>query len=148
MPFLVTAVKQEKNHMRKIIISTLSLLILGSVAVAKPSLWSYERIDTGLFQIGIAWGVKENCSVLKEHRLNGITFSLGLYNYAKSQGYSHDEVRDFLDSDAEKEKLRARVTTYFKNQGLNPDTQNALCQYGETQIANGTQVGRLLRKSN
>ena len=132
--------------MRKIIISTLSLLMLGGVTMAKPSLWSFERIDQGLFQIGIAWGVKENCTAIKEHRLNGITFSLGLYNYAKSQGYSHDEVKSFLDDDEEKAKLRKRVTAYFKDQGLNPDSPNALCQYGETQIAERNQVGRLLRK--
>ena len=128
-----------------IIIATLAMTT--SVVAAKPPLWSYERIDNGLFQIGVAWGVKENCATIDENRFNGISYSLGLYNYARGQGYSHKEVKTFLDDDSEKEKLRARVTQWFLDQGLNPDTPNALCSFGNDQITQRTQVGKLL-KSN
>ena len=133
--------------MKRAVIGLLAVAMTASPVFAKPSLWSYERIDNGLFDIGVAWGVKENCTTLKENRLNGVMFSLGLYNFAKAQGYTHDEVKSFLDSDAEKAKLRKRVTIYFNDQGLNPDTPNALCEFGKTEIANGSQVGKLLRKN-
>ena len=80
--------------------------------------------------------------------MSGISFSFGLYNYAKSKGYSHGEVRDFLDDDAEKAKLRTRVTSYFNDQGLDPDTPNALCAFGQDQITQSTQVGKLIRSAN
>ncbi|MEM7241851.1 MAG: DUF5333 domain-containing protein [Pseudomonadota bacterium] len=133
--------------MKKAVIGLLTIALTSAPAIAKPSLWSYERIDTGLFDIGVAWGVKENCTTLTENRLNGMVFSLGLYNFAKAQGYTHDEVKSFLDSDAEKDKLRQRVTAYFKKQGLNPDERNALCTFGNNEITAKTQVGKLLRKN-
>ncbi len=131
--------------MKRAGIGILSALLLAAPAIAKPSLWTYERIDSGLFQIGVAFGVSENCASIDENRIGGFSYSLGLYNYAKSQGYTHKEVKAFLEDDAEKEKLRARVTQYFLDQGLNPETPNALCDFGNQNIAQETQVGRLLK---
>ena len=116
------------------------------VAQSKPSLWSFPRVDQGLFDMGVAYGIKENCENIGERTFYGATFALSLSSYAQDQGYTSKEIRDFYRSDEEKAKLRVRVTQYLKDRGLDPDEPNALCDFGEQQIASGTQVGKFLRK--
>ena len=123
----------------------LILAVLASPAVAKESLWTYDRISKGLFDIGVAEAVRRNCTSISEKKLPAMAFALGLYNYAKSKGYTHSEVQAFLDSDAEQDKLEKRVRAHYKALNLNPDTANSLCDYGKDQIAKSSQVGKLLK---
>ncbi|MEO1563374.1 MAG: DUF5333 domain-containing protein [Pseudomonadota bacterium] len=116
------------------------------VAETKPSLWTYPRVDQGLFDMGVAYGIKENCDSIGERTFYGTTFALSLANYAQNQGYSYDEVRKFWRSKKEREALRVRVTKYLEDQGLDTETPNALCDYGEEQMVKKTQVGKFLRK--
>ena len=127
-------------------IAAVTLLAIPAMGQAKPSLWSYPRVDQGLFDMGVAFGIKENCDSIAERKFYGTTFAISLANYAQDQGYTYDEVKTFVESKEEKEKLRVRVTKYLTDQGLDPEEPNALCSYGEQQIAEGTQVGKFLRK--
>ncbi|MEO0342285.1 MAG: DUF5333 domain-containing protein [Pseudomonadota bacterium] len=117
------------------------------MAQAKPSLWTYPRVDQGLFDMGVAWGIQDNCERIGERTFYGLTFALSLQSYAQEQGYSSQEVKAFYRSSEEKQKLRERVTNYLEDQGLDTETPNALCNYGDQQIAEGTQVGKFLRKN-
>ena len=127
-------------------IALIFLFSAGAVH-AKPSLWSFERVDQGLFDVGVAWGVKENCSYISENKLRGIGFLLRLSNYAMEQGYSRAEVRAFVKDPVEKAKLRKRVTKYFQDQGLDPNVSDALCSFGDAAIKSQTQVGKLLSRN-
>ena len=133
--------------MNKTILALSVCAIAAPLAAAKPSLWSYPRVDQGLFDLGVAFGIKENCETIEERKFYGISFLLNLSNYAQDQGYTAKEVKAFVKDDEEEEKLRKRVTEYLNDQGLDPATPNALCAYGEQQIAEGTQVGKFLRKN-
>lgn len=131
--------------MKTTIMTTLATVIIALPVSAKPSLWSYPKIDQGLFDVGVAYGIKSNCTSIVEHKIRAATFAWSLVNYARGKGYSTQEVRQFIDSPVEKAALRARVTKYLKGKGLDPQTPNALCSMGKTEIAKGTQVGKLLR---
>ncbi|MEM9716513.1 MAG: DUF5333 domain-containing protein [Pseudomonadota bacterium] len=132
---------------RFVVILCAAMMATSAIAQAKPSLWSFPRVDQGLFDIGVAYGISENCSSLEERKIYGASFALSLSNYAQSQGYSFDEVRNFVRDDEEKAKLRVRVTKFLEDQGLDPSVPNALCDYGKDQIAAETQVGKFLRKN-
>ena len=121
--------------------------LLSSVSLAegsKPSLWSYQVIDRGLFNLGVAWSIKENCGHIRESRLPAINALLKLNNFARSKGYSRSEIKNFIESPVEETKLRERVRVYFIDRNLNPDQPNGLCQFGEENIAQRTAVGRFI----
>lgn len=119
--------------------------VLATPAFAKPSLWNYERISQGLFDIGVAHGIRKNCDNISANKFRGATFAWSLVNYAKSQGYTQAEVRAFIDDDAEKAKLRKRVEADMAAKGLDYKTPNGLCDFGRAEINKGSQVGKLLR---
>ncbi|MEM0976905.1 MAG: DUF5333 domain-containing protein [Pseudomonadota bacterium] len=132
--------------MKRVVNLTMAIILAASSAVqAKPSLWSYPRVDQGLFDMGVAYGIKENCDSLDERTLYGLSFALSLRSFARNQGYTNDEVMDFWKSKKERKALRVRVTKYLNDQGLDPDTPNALCAFGKQQMADETQVGKFLR---
>ena len=122
-------------------------LSLPSFAGDKTSLWDVPLVDKGLFDMGVAWGIKENCDRIEERKVYGASFALKLAGYARDHGYTTKEVKDFYKDKTEKAKLRARVTKYLQDQGLDPDEPNALCGFGDEHIQNETQVGKLLRKA-
>lgn len=133
--------------MKKTVLAICVCAFAAPVVAAKPSLWSYPRVDQGLFDMGVAWGIQDNCDSIKERTFYGLSFALSLQSYAQEQGYTSQEVKAFYKSPEEKQKLRERVTKYLEDQGLDPETPNALCAYGEQQIAEETQVGKFLRKN-
>ncbi|GLQ34775.1 hypothetical protein GCM10007939_10580 [Amylibacter marinus] len=131
--------------MRIVTISAL-ILALGTASVARPaSLWDVPEVDRGLFQIGVAHGVRKNCNTIEAHKLRGASFAWKLVGHARDAGYSMSETRAFIEDKDEKAVLRARVVKYLQSKGLDTETPNALCQFGEAEIAKKSQVGVLLR---
>ncbi len=114
-------------------------------AIAKSSLWDVPQVNQGLFNIGIAHGIRKNCDAITASKLRGVSYVWTLVGHAKDAGYSMKETRAFIDDDAEKAVLRARVVKYLKSKGLNPDKSNALCEFGKAEITKKSQVGVLLR---
>jgi len=114
-------------------------------AMAKGSLWDVPQVDAGLMIIGKAHGVRKNCSSIEANKLRGATYAWKLVGHGKDAGFSMKETRAFIEDDVEKAKLRKRVVAYFKAKGLNPDTPNALCEFGKAEINKKSQIGVLLR---
>lgn len=114
-------------------------------AIAKSSLWDVPEIDRGLFNIGVAHGVRENCDAISANKLRGVSYVWTLVGHAQDAGYTMKETRAFIDDDAEKAVLRARVVKYFKSKGLNPEKSNSLCEFGKAEITKQSQIGVLLR---
>ena len=132
--------------MRLATFTIFSFLALGPVnAVVKPTLWDIPQVDNGLFNIGIAHAIRQNCSFIEADSLAGIFYVWKLIGYAKKAGYSLKETRVFIDDDNEKSVLRSRVKKYLKSLGLNSEKLNTLCDFGKVEITNRSQIGKLLR---
>ena len=114
-------------------------------AFSQSALWDVATINRGLFNIGIAHGIRKNCSSIKANTLVGISYVWNLMGHATDAGFTLKETREFIDNDAEKEILRSRVNKYFLSLGIDPKKSNSLCELGKEEIVNKSQIGKLLR---
>ena len=121
------------------------IMIYPVSAFSQSALWDVATINRGLFNIGIAHGIRKNCSSIKANTLVGISYVWSLMGHATDAGFTLKETREFIDNDAEKEILRSRVNKYFLSLGINPRKSNSLCELGKEEIVNKSQIGKLLR---
>ena len=121
------------------------IMIYPVSAFSQSALWDVATINRGLFNIGIAHGIRKNCSLIKANTLVGISYVWSLMGHATDAGFTIKETREFIDNDAEKEILRSRVNKYFLSLGINPRKSNSLCELGKEEIVNKSQIGKLLR---
>ncbi|MEM6889951.1 MAG: DUF5333 domain-containing protein [Pseudomonadota bacterium] len=117
------------------------------VAQARPALRDVPQIDNGLFTIGLADRIRKTCPEISARMLVALGELSSLQRLARDMGYTRDEVETHLDSEAEKDRLRARASAYFEDRGLNEDVAGH-CALGRSEIAQNSAVGRLLRLDN
>nr|WP_299963050.1 DUF5333 domain-containing protein [uncultured Roseobacter sp.] len=123
----------------------LAVVLAGSVA-ANPPLREVKAIDDGLFAIGLADQIRKNCPDIQARLLRALGALQDLNNEAKALGYSKAEIDAHVDSDAEKERLRARGKAYMAELGLEQDAAG-YCALGHKEIDRSSTVGVLLRRS-
>jgi hypothetical protein len=124
-------------------VATISLTLTGAAA-AKPALRDVPEIDNGLFVVGLAHEIRENCPSIEARLLKAIGVLRGLEREARSRGYSEDEIRRHLKSKTEKKRLRARAASYMKARGFG-QTTDGYCALGQSEIARDSEIGALLR---
>ncbi len=131
------------KHMPLICLTALSIGV-AAPSFAKKSLWEYDVISNGLFDMAVANEVGKRCPSIGTRKLRGLSFAQSLFSYAKSEGYSYSEVKAFIEDDAEKAKLKARVVPYLKEQGVDIDNNETFCPLGKREIKKNSQIGKLL----
>lgn len=130
--------------MRLIPFLTVCLLVAAPVA-AKPALKDVREIDDGLMQIAIADEIRKSCSNISARMIRAMGRLNALERKAKDLGYSKSEIDAYVNSKAEKKRMRAKATSYLKTKGVNANDTKALCRFGKSEISRGTAIGSLLR---
>lgn len=121
------------------------LVVFAAGAVAgKPALRDVPEIDDALFAVGLAHTIRKECPEIEARLFRAIGFLRDLERDARSRGYTEDEIRTHLKSDAEKRRLRARAAEYMKARGYGQTTQG-YCALGAAEIAQKSETGTLLR---
>jgi len=118
-------------------------LTLGSVAQANPA--NVERVTEGLIAAGMAIELDDNCSDVRVRMLRGLNFLQGLKNHLQDLGYSNTEIDAYIDNRSEKQRLETLARQRLNALGVRTDDASTYCTVAQTQIAQGTQVGQLLR---
>ena len=118
-------------------------LTLGSVAQANPA--NVERVTEGLIAAGMAIELDDNCSDVRVRMLRGLNFLQGLKNHLQDLGYSNAEIDAYIDNRSEKQRLETLARQRLNALGVRTDDASTYCTVAQTQIAQGTQVGQLLR---
>lgn len=127
-----------------------AILALGFVGIAagavagKPALRDVPEIDDALFAVGLAHTIRKECPAIEARLFRAIGFLRDLERDARSRGYTEDEIRAHLKSDAEKQRLRARAADYMKARGYG-QTKQGYCALGAAEIAQNSETGTLLR---
>lgn len=106
---------------------------------ADPQVWE------GLFTLALADQLREFCPTLEARTFRATRFVYGLYNQARSYGFSRAEIRAFQVDDGVEVALRARVTSYFDQNGVREGVPETYCALGMAEIAAETPAGTLLR---
>lgn len=114
-------------------------------AEAKPPLRDVAAIDDALYQVALANLVRKRCETIDGRVFKGIALLRDLNRQARDMGYSQSEIDAYTESDAEKDRMKARAAAMFAERGIDPDNPDDLCRYGQEEIAANSPVGALLK---
>lgn len=121
------------------------LMTLPAMAAGKPNLRDLPEIDDSMLWVALAIEISDRCPTIEPRTLRGLNYLWSIRSRAQALGYSTSEIKDYVDSDAEKARMRARGEAYVRTHGLNPKKDADLCKLGQAEIAKGSQIGAFLR---
>ncbi|WP_171178281.1 DUF5333 domain-containing protein [Ruegeria sp. HKCCD8929] len=124
----------------------LSLLLTApTLAQAKPSLREVKEIDNELYYIAIANEISKQCDAIAGRRMKAIGVMWRLRSKANSLGYSDSEIRAYVESDAEKARMRAKGEAYLAQKGVTYERPETFCALGRAEIKRNSAIGVYLR---
>ena len=123
----------------------LGILALPSTAEAGSGLAQEADINEGLVMMAAADKIRRECGTIGGRMLKAQRFANTLKDVARARGYSDSEIDAYLDSKAERAKVRAQRNVYFQSQGASNLDPASLCVLGHAEIARNSQIGHLLK---
>ncbi len=129
----------------RLLLTSLVCVTLALPVVAKPALRDVAEIDDALMAVAIADELRKDCDGISARMLRALSRLEGLKGRARDLGYTKEEVKAYVTSDAEKQRMRAKATAWLAKQGVDPTDSVGFCAFGRDQIKAKTAIGSLLR---
>ena len=127
----------------------IAILVAGALpaagADARPSMRNVPEIENGLFAVAIADKVRDECSTISARTFKALVVLRQLKSRANELGYSDDEIRTYVESDAEKARMRTKGEAFLIQNGVTLDNPASFCDFGHSEIAKNSAIGALLR---
>lgn len=117
----------------------------GMAASAKPSMRDVPEIENIIFAAALAHEVSSYCSSISSRKFKALKMALKLRSRANALGYTDSEIIDYVESDTEKARVRAKGEAYLKAHGVKYNDPKSFCVFGHAEIANSSAVGALLK---
>jgi len=132
--------------LRNLTAATLTLVLAMPVAaLAKPSLRDVAEIEDPLFAVAVAKEVADHCDSIAPRYFKGLGELRRLKSRANALGYSDAEIRDYIESDDEKARMRAKGERLLAQNGVSYGEPETFCAYGRAEIEKNSAIGVLLR---
>ncbi|MCX7559430.1 DUF5333 domain-containing protein [Sulfitobacter sp. F26204] len=131
--------------MRILVAAFLSASLIAGPAMAKPPLREVAAIDDALFDLGLADIIRKECPTISARMFKAIGYVRNLEQKARGMGYSQAEIEAYTDSDAEKNRLRAKAAAFFRARGVDTSDPQSYCVLGQQEIQKSSRIGSLLR---
>ena len=132
--------------MRALIAAVLTTFVaLPAPALTKPSLREVQEIEDPLFAVAVAKEVSDYCEDISPRYLKGLVELRRLKARANELGYSDTEIRSYIESDAEKARMRAKGEELLAQNGVDYGEPETFCAYGRAEIEKNSAIGVLLR---
>jgi hypothetical protein len=135
---------KEANMLRTL---TIALTLAATPALALVPINENEVIVETLLQGFIGDAIDDNCPTIEARKMRALNELTKLRDYALEQGYSGQEIRDFVTSKEEKAKGKAIAAERLKERGAEPGKTEVYCAIGEEEIAKDSLIGQLLRST-
>lgn len=129
--------------MRAIPAAILAMSLAAPVA-ANPPLRDNQAINDRLLVVGLANEIRKRCDSISGKLIKGVTTLRAIHRDAVAQGYSRSEIETYVDSDAEKDRMKARGRVWLAQRGAAPEDPETMCRVGREEIARNTAIGVLL----
>ncbi|MCU0829354.1 MAG: DUF5333 domain-containing protein [Tabrizicola sp.] len=126
---------------------TIALTLAATPALALVPINENEVIVETLLQGFIGDAIDDNCPTIEARKMRALNELTKLRDYALEQGYSGQEIRDFVTSKEEKAKGKAIAAERLKERGAEPGKTEVYCAIGEEEIAKDSLIGQLLRST-
>lgn len=131
-----------------------SIIIGLAISFASPvyadgydALRADPEIENGVLIVAIGDIIQDACPNFEDRRFRSVPFLMGLRNRANELGYSDDEIRGYIDDDAEKARVTGRALLWFEQQGASPEEPESICQVARAEIAAESAIGRLIQEN-
>lgn len=129
------------------------LICVGSLGLAAGAAASEARtplsedmvIEDGLRLVAIGKLLYRNCDAISPRRIKAFNFARSLYNRARELGYSDAEIDAYLDSDPDKDRVKASARAYLEMRGVQFGSASSFCEVGIAEIREETSIGQFLR---
>jgi len=131
--------------MRKTIVAAVVICLLAAPVWAKPPLREVAEIDDAVLDVGIADIIRKRCPDISARMVRAVRFAYDVKAKARAMGYSEAEIDAYLDSDAEKARMRARGAAFFKARGVDTSDPQSYCALGRAEIQKSSRIGSLLK---
>ncbi len=126
------------------VVAALVMTTVAATASAK-SLRDEPTIDRPMLSVAMAIEISDKCPSISARTLKGLNYLWGLKSAAKRLGYSDAEIKSYVESDAEKARMRDLGEAYMRSKGLDPASVADLCTLGSNEIVANTLTGSFLR---
>jgi hypothetical protein len=143
----ISAAVSAKETLMKHLALTLAAAAIATPALALVPINEEPVIVDTLLQGFIGDAIDDNCPTIEARKLRALNELNKLRDYALEQGYTSQQVRDFVTSKEEKARGKALAAEILKERGAEPGNEAAYCAIGEEEIAKDSLIGQLLRST-
>lgn len=125
---------------------TFVLVLPASVAAATglPPLTENERVVGEFLAAAVGDEIRKNCPTIYPRLFYVLRKANELEDYAKSLGYTDEDIRAFRKEPENKAFLRGLRDEYLAANGVVAGDEESYCRLGRQEIENGTLIGSLL----
>ncbi|ARO15224.1 hypothetical protein BVG79_01882 [Ketogulonicigenium robustum] len=115
-----------------------------ALAQARPPLGQVAQVTEPLITAAMAYEISRVCGAVNIRLLRGIGYLNGIKSTARGLGYSSVEIDSFVDDRTQKRNLEDVARGRLRDLGAIDGQPETFCAVGRSQIAAGSQIGRLL----
>jgi hypothetical protein len=127
-----------------IVALTLGILFAAVKAQALPALSENGYINDRLVAAQIGDIIRKTCPDIGARMIHALNEARKLKNYALDQGYTEDQIEDFISSKAEKARVRAIADAYMAENGVVKGDVETYCALGRAEIERRSITGSLI----
>jgi len=131
--------------MRVMLPVVLGVSVLAGAAAAKPPLREVAEIENVIFSAAVGKEISDICDSISARKLKALGKAWTLRSRANELGYTDAEIKEYVESKAEKARMRAKGEAYLKAQGAIYGQPETFCAVGRAEIAKNSAIGALLR---
>lgn len=118
--------------------------VLATSSVANTPLREVKSINDELLIVGLADQIRKNCDSISGRLLTAFFRLQSIHSLAKEMGYTAQEIKHFVNSKEEKDRLKMRGVTYLKENHATLGDPESMCALGRREIARKSAIGKLL----
>ena len=122
-----------------------ALLPATTAAADLPPLAQNERVLQEFLAVSIGDEIRQNCPSISARIFYVLGKARDLEQYAKSLGYTDDDIRTMRKDPDNKARLRAMRDEYLAENGVVAGDAESYCRLGRQEIDNQTLIGSLIR---
>ena len=104
-----------------------------------------RRVQSELLAASMAYLIDKECASIRPRKLTVLTYALSLKRYAKSLGYTGDEVDAYVADRDEQARFREMAEARLIEKGADPDEPESYCAVGRAEIEKRTYLGSMLK---
>jgi len=129
----------------RLVLTLVMALAPAAVSVQASTPGDLPKVRDGLVAIAAADRLQKHCDSIAPRMVRAYSVMKSLETYARSEGYSADDVQAYAKSKSAKAQISGMARAYLAQNGVDPDRPATYCTVGRAEIDNGTSVGRLLK---